>query len=130
MTQPGFNANGIAKSGRALIVVQSNTGFLFKVDPKTGVATRIDTGGELVPAGDGLEVVGRTLYVVRNQVEIVAVFRLSKDRLSAAKMGEISDPAATDVPTTATVTLGGLYVVNARFGTTENTYWITRLPRL
>ena len=79
-------------------------------------------------AGDGLEIVGRTLYVVRNQVEIVAVFTLSRDRLSADFVGEISQPDATDVPTTATKTLGGLYVVNARFGTTETDYWITRLP--
>jgi sugar lactone lactonase YvrE len=128
-TQPGFNANGIAASGGALIVVQSNTGFLFKVDPETGVATRIDTGGELVTAGDGLEVVGRTLYVVRNQIDTVAVFRLSRDRLSAELVRTISKPDETDVPTTATATLGGLYVVNARFGTTEDTYWITRLPR-
>ena len=126
--QMGFNANGIAAYGGALVVVQSNTGFLFHVDPATGVATRIDTGGVLVTAGDGLEIVGRTLYVVRNQVEIVAVFELSEDGLSAEFLGEISEPTATDVPTTATATLGGLYVVNARFGTTENDYWITRLP--
>jgi DNA-binding beta-propeller fold protein YncE len=124
----GFNANGIARSKDSLIVVQTNTGFLFKVDPATGATTRIDTGGYLVTNGDGLEIAGRTLYVVRNQVEIVAVLRLSKDRLSASLVGEISDPAATDVPTTATKTLGGLYVVNARFGTTEQDYWITRLP--
>ena len=127
--QGGFNANGIARSGEALIIVQSNTGSLFKVDPETGVATRIDTGGYLVTDGDGLEIVGRTLYVVRNQVEIVAVFRLSEDRLTAELLGEISDPDATDVPTTATATRFGLYVVNARFGTTEDAYWITRWPR-
>ena len=126
--QAGFNANGIAASRGALIVVQSNTGFLFRVDPDTGASTRIDTDGVLVTAGDGLEIVGRTLYVVRNQVEIVAVFTLSRDRLSADFVGEISKPDETDVPTTATKTLGGLYVVNARFGTTENDYWITRLP--
>ena len=124
----GFNANGIAAYRGALILVQSNTGFLFKVDPKTGGTTRIDTGGYLVTNGDGLEISGRTLYVVRNQVEIVAVLRLSRDRLSARLVGEISQPDATDVPTTATKTLGGLYVVNARFGTSETDYWITRLP--
>jgi hypothetical protein len=42
-------------------------------------------------------------------------------------------PAAgtVDVPTTATITLGGLYVVNARFNTPptpDTAYWITRLP--
>jgi hypothetical protein len=46
--------------------------------------------------------------------------------------GEIKPAAGTvDVPTTATITLGGLYVVNARFTTPptpDTEYWITRLP--
>ena len=88
----GFNANGIAARVGALIVVQSNTGFLFKVDPEPATATRIDTGGVLVTAGDGLEIVGRTLYVVRNQVEIVAVFTLSRDRLSADSSARSASP--------------------------------------
>jgi sugar lactone lactonase YvrE len=48
---PGFNANGIARTpdGRALIVVNSGTGALFRVDPATGVATAVDLGGESVP---------------------------------------------------------------------------------
>ena len=33
--QPGFNLNGIARTpdGDALLVVQSNTGLLFRVEP-------------------------------------------------------------------------------------------------
>jgi len=44
---PGFNANGIESTpaGDRLILVQSNTGLLFNVDPDTGVATTIDLGG-------------------------------------------------------------------------------------
>ena len=43
------NANGIAPTpdGRGLLVVQSSTGFLFRVDPRTGVARQIDLGGTL-----------------------------------------------------------------------------------
>ncbi len=42
--QPGFNANGIAATpnGKRLIIVQSNTGFLFTANPKTGAATKIE----------------------------------------------------------------------------------------
>ena len=42
MQAPGFNANGIAltPNGRALLVVQSATGLLFRVNPRTGEATR------------------------------------------------------------------------------------------
>ena len=51
----GFNANGIAQTPdhRALLVVQSSTGFLFRVDPDTGRATRVDLGGTLLTDGDG-----------------------------------------------------------------------------
>ena len=129
----GFNANGIAARHGFLIVVQSNTGLLFRVNPRTGIARSIDTGGYLVTNGDGLEIRGRTLYVVRNQDDLIAVFRLSNGMRHATLRGEIqADPGVLDVPTTATTTLGGLYVVNARFNTppTPTTeYWITRLPR-
>src|SRR5919109_580582 len=41
---PGFNVNGIdaTPSGKTLVVVQSNLGKLFTVDPRTGVADEID----------------------------------------------------------------------------------------
>jgi sugar lactone lactonase YvrE len=130
--QPGFNANGIAARGGWLIIVQSGTGFLFRLNPRTGDTDRIDTGGYLVTNGDGLEFRGRTLYVVRNRLNTVAVLRVSRNLLNARLLGEIVRmPPVVDVPTTATVTLGGLYVVNARFGTTDPApveYWITRLP--
>jgi sugar lactone lactonase YvrE len=127
--QPGFNANGIAARGGWLVMVQSGTGFLFKVNPRTGETHRIDTGGYLVSNGDGLELRGRTLYVVRNFDNLVAALRLSRGLLHAELLGEITAPSgALSVPTTATATLRGLYVVNARFGIATDEYWITRLP--
>ncbi len=128
----GFNANGLATSAGWLILVQSNTGLLFRVNPETGNARLIDTDGQSLTAGDGLEIRGRTLYVVRNQLNLVAVLRLSRDRLSARDIGDITAPeGALSVPTTATAALGGLYVVNARFGVMPppTEFWITRLPR-
>ena len=83
--------------------------------------------------GDGLEFRGRTLYVVRNFSNLVAVLRVSKNLRHARLLGEIkpATPTVVHVPTTATTTLGALWVVNARFGTTPGPdvdYWITRLP--
>ena len=129
----GFNANGIAARNGFLILVQSNTGLLFRINPTSGIARSIDTGGYLVTNGDGLEISGRTLYVVRNFENLVAVLRLSDGMRHAKLIGEIKapTPGALDVPTTATKTLGALWVVNARFTTppTATTpYWITRLP--
>jgi hypothetical protein len=132
--QPGFNANGIVGRGPWLIIVQSNTGLLFKTHPRTGETFQVDTGGYLVANGDGLDLRGKnTLYVVRNRDNLVAVLRLRDGLRKARLLGEITAPVpgALSVPTTATTTLKSLWVVNARFGTPptpDTEYWITRLP--
>jgi sugar lactone lactonase YvrE len=76
-----FNLNGIdaTPNGRTLIAVQSNKGKLFRIDPATGVTREIALGGESVPNGDGILLTGRTLYVVQNQLNRVAVISLSAD---------------------------------------------------
>lgn len=75
---PGFNANGIALTPdrRALLVVQTSTGLLFRVNPWTGHATLVDLGGIQLTNGDGLLVKGRMLYVVQNRLRQVAVIKL------------------------------------------------------
>ena len=127
----GFNANGIVATRGWLIVVNSTTGQLFRVNPATGAATAIDTGGYSVGFGDGLELRGSTLYVVRNQLNLVAVLKLGPRLTSAHLQGEITS-TNLDVPTTTTVAAGRLWTVNARFGTVPDpataSYWITQLP--
>jgi sugar lactone lactonase YvrE len=115
--QPGFNANGIdaSSNGEHLIVVQSNTGLLYRVDPTTGEAMAIDLGGELVRNGDGILLRGHTLYVVRNTVNIVTTVRLSPDLLDGEVIEETTSPLFR-VPTTIANHGSRLYVVNARFG--------------
>ena len=77
--EPGFNANGIARTpdGKALLIVQSATGLMFRVDPATGVHDHSGPRRLRVTNGDGLLVVGRTLYAVQNQLNKVAVFELT-----------------------------------------------------
>jgi sugar lactone lactonase YvrE len=126
---PGFNANGIVSSGGYLVLVQSATGLLFRVDPATGVTEEIDLGGYLVTNGDGLEIDGDTLYVVRNRDNLIAVVDLADDLLSGAVVDELSSDDF-DVPTTVALLRGSLYAVNARFGVeapATQGYWITRL---
>ena len=131
-----FNLNGIVEARGWLIAVQSEAGKLWRIDPESGDATEISLGsGVNVLAGDGLEVHGRTLYVVQNQLNQVAVFNLGPQLLSATRVDVLGDPdpdplVGLSVPTTAAWTSGALYVVNARFGvpvTPETPYWITRL---
>ena len=128
----GFNANGIAARGGWLVLVQSNEGLLFKVNPRTGETTTIDTGGYDVTNGDGLELRGRTLYVVRNFSNLVAVLTLRAGLTQAEFVGDFtSEDFELDIPTTGTLTQGALWVVNARFSTPpalDTPYWITRLP--
>ena len=113
-----FNANGIAQApdGRALIIVQSNTGSLFRVDPATGVARKINLGAESVPNGDGLLLLGRTLYVVQNQLNAIAVIRLDRRGTSGTVTTRITDPRF-DIPTTVAAFGNRLYLPNARFST-------------
>lgn len=125
----GFNVNGIVATDAGLVVVHSGTGELFRIDPASGQATRIDTSGIDLTAGDGMELDGDTLYVVRNQANRVVVLELADDAASATALDELtSDDLA--VPTTAALVGDDLWAVNARFdtdATPETPYWITRL---
>jgi hypothetical protein len=60
--EEGFNVNGIdaTPNGKKLVIVQSNTGTLFTVDPSSGVTSEIDLGAENVESGDGILLDGRT----------------------------------------------------------------------
>lgn len=114
----GFNANGIdaTPNGKYLVVVNSSTGLLYRVDPTSGEATEIDLGGDRVTAGDGILLDGRTLYVVRNQSNQIAVVDLAPDASAGELVDTITDPDF-DVPTTVAEFGDSLYAVNARFGT-------------
>jgi hypothetical protein len=113
----GINANGIAPTpdGRALIIVQSNTGKLFRTT-YAGVTTEIDLGGELVPNGDGLWLRGDDLYVVQNRANLIAKIHLSRDGGRGSVISRTTDPAF-DVPTTIAEYGNRLYLPNARFTT-------------
>lgn len=121
-----FNANGIVGYHGSLLIPNSHTGQLFAVDPATGASHELLPAGS-VPFADGLERRGSTLYVVQNQLNRVARYRIRGDRL--VLRGTITS-ADLSVPTTATVAGGRLWAVNARFGVPNPTgsYWITRLP--
>ena len=115
---PGFNANGVVatKNGESLIINNSTTGKLYLVEPLTGEATLIDLAGGPLPAGDGMVLEGKTLYVVQNQLNQIAVVEMAPDFMSGEVIDLITDPAF-DIPTTATIFGSSLYAVNARFGT-------------
>src|SRR6185503_287083 len=132
-TPGAFNANGIAATpnGKTLIIVNSTEGALYNVAPTTGVATRIDLGTGAVPNGDGILLQGKTLYVVQNQLNQIAVVELSADLTSGIITETITD-ADFRVPTTIARFGNSLYAVNARFGTVptpDTEYEVVRVSR-
>ena len=130
----GFNLNGIdaTPDGKTLVVVQSATGKLFIVEAATGVSSEIELGGRTLPNGDGLLLLGRTLYVVQNRLNTIAVVRLARRSLVGQRRRRtITDPDF-DVPTTIDRFGNHLYAVNARFGNpapTTATYAVVKVRR-
>jgi len=132
-TPGGFNANGIdaTPNGKTLIIVNSVDGALYNVDPTSGIATRIDLGGGSVPNGDGILLQGKTLYVVQNVLNQIAVIKLNSDLTSGTIVDTITS-SSFRVPTTIAKFGNALYAVNARFDTppTPNTeYEVVRVTR-
>ena len=128
-----FNANGISTTPnrRALLVVNSFTGALVRVNPRTGRAAAVGLGGYSLTGGDGMLRRGRTLYVAQNQYPEykVVVLRLSKDGRFGRLVRTLRQPSF-DFPTTIARFGSALYLPNARFATTPTPttrYWITRV---
>jgi sugar lactone lactonase YvrE len=113
---PNINANGIdaTPNGKTLIIVQSNVGKLFTVNPETGVTDEIELTGGNVQFGDGILLDGKTLYVVQNQLNRIAVVKLSPDLASGTIVGHITS-GLFKIPTTIDEHGNRLYAVNARF---------------
>ena len=129
----GFNTNGIdaPPNEEFLIIVNSSTGLLYKVDPESGDASEIDLGGDIVTNGDGILLDGQTLYVVRNRNNVIAVVNLEPGAAEGEVVREITD-SDFDVPTTIAEFGNDLYAVNARFGTEDPEdaeYTVVRVPK-
>jgi hypothetical protein len=130
---PGNNLNGIAAdpTGRFLLAIQSSTGVLWRIDPATGSHEPVDLAGAALTAGDGLLLIGeRTLLVVRNTLNQIAVVKLDRGLLSGHLVRTITD-AGFDVPTTVAKKRGRLYLPNARFRPmgepTPTEFWVTQV---
>jgi sugar lactone lactonase YvrE len=129
----GFNLNGIdaTPNGKTLLSVQTNIGRLFTISPTTGVTRAIDLNGTTLVNGDGILLRGKTLYVVQNQNNRIAVVRLSPQLDSGTVARTITSPNF-DVPTTIARHGHRLYAVNARFGTPptpSTTYSVVQVER-
>ena len=127
-----FNSNGIVVTpdSKTLIIVQSDLGRLYKVNPISGHAIRVDIG---VPqlgkdGGDGLVLVGRMLYIINYYNEVVRV-ELNHDMTKGVVKPSITNPLLDQL--TTGVRFGRwLYVVNAKLPekpTPDTSYRVTRV---
>jgi sugar lactone lactonase YvrE len=74
-----FRTNGIVATpdGEHLFVVSASQ--LYRIDTLTYTPVSVDLGGTALPNADGLLLDGKSLYVVQNQLNRVAVVDLSPD---------------------------------------------------
>src|ERR671924_573825 len=118
-------------AGRAAIGLELKRGKLYVAGGRTGATTEIALN-EAVVNGDGLLLDGRTLYVVQNRDNKVAVVRLARDWSSGRVVRHITDPDF-DVPTTIDEFGNRLYAVNARFRPTppppDFEYWLAQFRK-
>lgn len=114
----GFGLNGIDWSARldVLVVNHSDLGILALVDPVTGASREIDLADPgLVPGTlDGLQLEGRTCWVVQNFDNSLARVRLSPD-LTRGRVVQVIRSELFRVPTTVARQGRWLALVNGRF---------------
>ncbi len=118
--EEGFNLNGIdaTEDGRYLVAVQTNTGELLRIDTESKEVVEINLGGETLTNGDGLLLDGHTVYVVRNEQELIVPVKLSGEYISGEVGEPFTDPSFA-FPTTIAKTDGRLLVVNSQFDKQE-----------
>jgi hypothetical protein len=131
---PPANSNGIdaTPNGKTLIIVQSDPGLLFTVDPQTGATNEIELTGGNALNGDGILLDGKTLYVVKNFQNRIAVIELGKGLESGIVITHITKNPGFDIPTTIDEFGKWLYAINARFTTPptpDTTYTVVQVEK-
>ncbi len=111
-----FNANGIVFAGRTLLVGQTNTGNLFRVDPNTGETDEVELSGGNILFADGIVLRGRTLYAAQNFSNSVVIVQLNGSLTAGRVVKTITDPRF-DIPSSVEVTASRLFVLNSRLTT-------------
>ena len=127
-----FRTNGIVATpnGDTLFVVSGAQ--LYRLDTATHTPVLVDLAGETLPNADGLLLDGKTLYVVQNMRNRIAVVELAPDYQSGTIARFITEPftsnVATKVPTTIAKFGNALYAVTAGFAEPRPDY-VVRVAR-
>jgi Cu-Zn family superoxide dismutase len=130
----GFNANGIAVApdGSGLVIAQSATGLLYRVDLASREVSQVASTPH--PAADGLVIHDEVLYVVKNRSGEINRRGISEDGTVAVRpvRGGAIESERFHYPTTAAIHDGSIFVVNAQFdrqdGAPELPFEVVCLP--
>jgi hypothetical protein len=113
-----FNANGLVGDfdGKQLVIVNIATGVLYLVDTETGAASPVAIQGDeqLFPDGDGLYMDGRTLYIMQNFSQKIAVVELSEDLTQGTFVKNLVSNDFS-IPTTIIGYGSCIYAINTHF---------------
>lgn len=99
---------------------------ILRVDPASGVATRINFGANKIYFVDGIRLYDHTLYVTQNFLDKLSVFTLSADYLSATFVKDYTNPNII-VPSSMVVFQKSLFALNAGFG--PGPYQVVRVAK-
>lgn len=90
----GANLNGIAASpdGSHLIVVHMGKGLLFRIDTRGRQITPITVEGGSLEGGDGLLLLDKRLFLVRQPAQEIVALSLSDDLTQATETHRINPP--------------------------------------
>lgn len=118
MDPGGLNANGLVGDfdGKELLIINIRTGVLYLVDTESGAASPVNIQGEeqLFGGGDGLYMDGRTLYIMQNFAQKIAVVEISDDLTQGTFIKNImSDDFA--IPTTIIGFGACIYAINTHY---------------
>lgn len=124
---PPLRGNGIAATanGKHLILMHMSEGRLYRMDTTAYAVASIDLsggddlGGGAVCSADGMLLDGKTLYVVQNFLNRIAVIEMNGDYLAGFIGRYITEPFASNPATKVPTTIGefgdSLYAVTAGF---------------
>jgi sugar lactone lactonase YvrE len=131
--QTGFNLNGIvAKSDKKLVVVQSNTGKLFRIELEghgTAIGRVDEVQGVSVPGGDGMLLDHGKLIVVQGGPPAQLTFVRLHDGASSGEIERTRTSPLLRGPSTIARAGDTYLVVNADFATGTRPFTVAGLPR-
>ena len=105
---------------KQLVIVNISSGVLYRVDTASGEASPIAIEGAepLFPDGDGLYLDGRTLYIMQNFSNKIAVVQLSGDLSRGEFIKNIPGEGEFNPLNVATTIIGfgnSIYAINTHF---------------